>query len=305
MAAVQSWTTPEVYQAYQVCQQITKREAKNFYYGFISLPEPKRHAIYAAYAFSRQCDDAVDGLGDDYEKLQALTSARQRLRQCYAGQPADPVTIALHDAVTRYPIPIAYFEALIEGMAMDIEAARYRTFESLRGYCYRAASAIGLICLEIFGYRQPQAKTFAIDLGIAMQLTNILRDIKEDAARGRIYLPQQELRDFGVSEEDILEGRQTDQFRALMRYQARRARKYFASGTRLLPLLPPRSRMCTAVLQGLYAEILNRIEAANYDVYRKRISLSTLEKTQLTAWLWFWGFTSEAVSACLGLSPTL
>ena len=188
----------------------------------------------------------------DEEKLHALSAATQRLRQCYAGQPADPVTVALHDAVTRYPIPIAYFEALIEGMAMDIEATRYRTFEALRGYCYRAASAIGLICIEIFGYRQPQAKTFAIDLGIAMQLTNILRDIKEDAARGRIYLPQQDLRDFGVSEEDILAGRQTEQFRALMRYQARRANKYFASGIRLLPLLPPRSRMCTNVLQGLY-----------------------------------------------------
>jgi phytoene synthase len=305
MSVAQWWTTPDVYEAYQVCQQITKREAKNFYYGFISLPEPKRLAIYAAYAFCRQCDDAVDSQGSDYEKLQALAVAKRRLYQCYAGQPADPVTIALHDAVTRYPIPISYFEALIEGMAMDIETTRYRTFEALRGYCYRAASVIGLICIEIFGYRQPQARTFAIDLGIAMQLTNILRDLKEDAERGRIYLPQQELRDFGVSEEDILEGRLTDQLHALMRYQARRARKYFASGIRLLPLLPPRSRMCTAVLQGLYSEILNRIEAADYDVFRKRISLSTLEKTQLTAWLWFWSFTSEAIASCLGLSPAL
>src|SRR5579863_915558 len=120
MSAVECWTTPDVYAAYQACQQITKREAKNFYYGFISLPEPKRHAIYAAYAFSRQCDDAVDHQGSDGEKLRALTLAKQRLYQCYADQPADPVTIALHDAVTRYPIPSAYFEALIEGMAMDI-----------------------------------------------------------------------------------------------------------------------------------------------------------------------------------------
>ena len=305
MSVAQSWTTPDVYEAYQACQQMTKREAKNFYYGFISLPEPKRQAIYAAYAFCRQCDDAVDNQGSTQEKLHALEAAKQRLSQCYVGRPADPVTIALHDAVTRYPIPIAYFEALIEGMAMDIKTTRYQTFEALRGYCYRAASVIGLICIEIFGYRQSQARTFAVDLGIAMQLTNILRDLKEDAERGRIYLPQQELRDFGVSEDDILAGRLTDPFRALMRYQARRAHKYFASGIRLLPLLPPRSLMCTAVLQGLYAEILDRIEAANYDVFRKRISLSTLEKTQLTAWLWFWGFTSEAIALCLGLSPTL
>ena len=303
MPTVEDWAPPDVCSAYQICQQITKREAKNFYYGFISLPEAKRRAIHATYAFSRQCDDAVDSQGTQGEKLLALDEAGERLRLCYAGLPAEPVTLALHDAITRYQIPSAYFEALLEGMAMDIETTRYRTFEELRAYCYRAASVIGLICIEIFGYRQPQAKTFAVDLGIAMQLTNILRDLKEDALRGRIYLPQQELRDFCVSEEDILAGRLTDQFRVLMRFQARRARKYFASGARLLPLLPPRSRMCTSVLQGLYAEILDRIEGAEYDVFKKRISLSTLEKTQLTVWLWFWGFTIEAIASCLGLSP--
>ena len=305
MALAQPWITPDVALAYEACQQITKREAKNFYYGFISLPEAKRHAIYAAYAFCRQCDDAVDNQGSAQEKLRALDEARSRLHRCYAGAPNDQVTIALHDAAMRYNIPITYFESLIEGMAMDVQMARYRTFGDLRGYCYRAASTIGLISIEIFGYRQPQAKTFAIDLGIALQLTNILRDLKEDAERGRIYLPQQDLRDFGVSEDDLLAGRLTDEFRALMRYQARRAHKYFASGIRLLPLLPPRSRMCTAVLQGLYAEILNRIEAANYDVFSKRISLSALEKTQLTAWLWFWSFTSEALASCLGLTTAL
>jgi phytoene synthase len=305
MTTAEPWLTPGIDAAYETCQQITKREAKNFYYGFISLPEPKRLAIYAAYAFSRQCDDAVDTQASDEEKLQALEQARRRLQQCYAGAPSDLVTLALADAVRRYHIPISYFEALIEGMEMDVLGSRYRTFEDLRSYCYRAASVIGLICLEIFGYRQSQAKTFAVDLGIAMQLTNILRDIKEDAGRGRIYLPQQELRDFGVSEEDVLAGRLSEPFRALMRYQTRRAHKYFASGIRLLPLLPPRSRMCTAVLQGLYSEILNRIEAANYDVFSKRISLSTLEKTQLTAWLWFWSFTNEALASCLGLSTAL
>ena len=305
MAIAHPWITPGVSLAYEACQQITKREAKNFYYGFISLPEAKRHAIYAAYAFCRQCDDAVDNEGSQQDKLRALDEAKSRLHRCYAGTPNDEVTIALYDAATRYHIPITYFESLIEGMAMDVQMARYRTFGELRSYCYRAASVIGLISIEIFGYRQPQAKTFAIDLGIALQLTNILRDLKEDAERGRIYLPQQELHDFGVSEDDLLAGRLTDEFRALMRYQVRRTHKYFASGIRLLPLVPPRSRMCTAVLQGLYAEILNRIEAANYDVFGKRISLSTLEKTQLTAWLWFWSLTSEALASCLGLTTAL
>jgi len=305
MATAERWLTPDLSVAYQACQQITRREAKNFYYGFLSLPEPKRLAIYAAYAFSRQCDDAVDTQASDEEKLLALEQARRRLRHCYAGAPGDPVTVALANAVQRYAIPISYFEELIEGMLMDIQVSRYQTFEDLRAYCYRAASVIGLICLEIFGYHQPQARTFAADLGLAMQLTNILRDIKEDAGRGRIYLPQQELRDFGVREEEVLAGRLSNPLRALLRYQARRARKYFASGTRLLPLLPPRSRLCTAVLQGLYTEILNRIEEADYDVFTKRVSLSTLEKTQLTAWLWFWSITNEALAACLGLTTAL
>ncbi len=302
MAAAERWVRPEVYLAYQVCHQITKREAKNFYYGFRSLPEPKRYAIYAAYAFCRQCDDAVDTQGSNESKLQALNVARKRLLQCYAGMPADPVMLALHDAIAHYHIPRSYFEELLEGMAMDVQRSRYQTFQELHSYCYRAASVIGLICLEIFGYRRPQAKTFAIDLGLAMQLTNILRDIKEDGERERIYLPLQELRDFGVSEAGLLAGTMTSPMRALLRFQVRRARKYFASGIRLLPLLPPHSRMCTAVLQGLYSEILDRIEAANYDVFSKRISLSTLEKTQLMAWQWLWGLTNEAVTSWLGLS---
>jgi phytoene synthase len=302
MAAAERWMTPDVYLAYQVCHKITKREAKNFYYGFRTLPEPKRYAIYAAYAFCRQCDDAVDTQGNESSKLQTLNQAHERLLQCYAGLPADPVMIALHDAITHYRIPRAYFEELLEGMAMDVQRSRYQTFQELHSYCYRAASVIGLICLEIFSYHQPQAKTFAVDLGLAMQLTNILRDIKEDGERGRIYLPLQELRDFGVSENDLLAGNMTDALRMLLRYQARRARKYFASGIRLLPLLPPRSRMCTAVLQGLYSEILDRIEAANYDVFSKRISLSTREKTQLLARHWLWGLTNEAMTSWLGLN---
>jgi phytoene synthase len=266
------------------------------------LPEPKRQAIYAAYAFCRQCDDAVDNQGSPESRLRALHQAQRRLLDCYAGEPGDPVTLALHHASTRYQIPRAYFESLLEGMAMDVQRSRYQTFQELHGYCYRAASVIGLICIEIFGYRRPQARTFAVDLGLAMQLTNILRDVKEDAERGRLYLPQQELRDFGVSEDDLLAGHLTDGVRALLRYQVRRARKYFASGTRLLPLLPPRSRICTAVLQGIYSEILERIEAANYDVFRKRIALSTREKTQLMAWHWCRGLANEAVTSCLGLN---
>jgi phytoene synthase len=279
---------PRVLEAYEHCRTITKREAKNFYYGFIALPPEKRRAIYAAYAFCRQCDDAVDEGSDLEEKVTRLNEMRRRLQVCYYGTPDDPVLIALKDAATRYCIPRAYFEGLIEGMEMDVRKQRYVTFEDLRTYCYRAASVIGLICIEIFGYQDPRAKIFATDLGIAMQLTNILRDVREDAERGRIYLPLDELAQFGCTEEQILRLEDSEQLRNLLHFQAERARKYFTSGVRLLPLLSLRSRMCTAVLQGIYTEILDRILASDCDVLRGRVSLSTGEKLRLMLRLWIW-----------------
>jgi phytoene synthase len=279
---------PRVLEAYEQCRIITKREAKNFYYGFIALPPDKRWAIYAAYAFCRQCDDAVDEAGTLDEKVARLDEMRHRLQECYYGTPDELVLIALKDAATRYSIPRAYFAALIDGMEMDVRQQRYATFEDLRTYCYRAASVIGLICIEIFGYQDPRAKIFATDLGIAMQLTNILRDVREDAERGRIYLPLDEVARFGCTEEQILRCEDSEPLRNLFHFQAERARKYFTSGVRLLPLLSPRSRMCTAVLQGIYTEILNRILAADCDVLSRRISLSNGEKLSLMLRLWIW-----------------
>jgi phytoene synthase len=276
----------EVLQAYDYCRNLTKRQAKNWYYGFISLPPEKRRAIYAAYAFSRECDDDSDEDGSLESKRRAIARTRERLDQAYTRRTDDPILLALGDAAERYDIKRELFEELIAGVEMDLEVNRYATFEDLRLYCYRVASVVGLICLQIFGYSDPRAPEFGADLGLALQLTNILRDVKEDAERGRIYIPQDEMRQFGSSEEELLAGVCNRPFRELMAFQAERAWRYHNSGHRLLPLLDVRARACTATMQGIYREILQRIEAADYAVFDGRISLSGRDKLGLTAGVW-------------------
>ncbi len=272
--------------AYDYCRDLTKREAKNWYYGFISLPPEKRRAIYAAYAFSRECDDDADAQGSPEAKRSALAHTRRRLEQAYEGSTDDAVLVALGDAARRYDVPRAYFEELLAGVEMDLDISRYASFDDLRLYCYRVASVVGLICLQIFGYSAERAVQYAVDLGLALQLTNIMRDVKEDAERGRIYIPQDEIRRFGYSEEELLAGAYTEPFRQLMAFQAQRAWSFHASGARLLPLLDVRARACTATMQGIYREILQRIEAADYAVFNGRVSLSGRDKLGLTASVW-------------------
>ncbi|MGH2364506.1 MAG: presqualene diphosphate synthase HpnD [Chloroflexota bacterium] len=278
--------TPALASAYAHCRDVTRQEAKNFYFGFISLPPEKRQAIYAAYAFSRECDADSDDDAPRAAKRDAIERTRQRLEQVYAGQGSDAVLLALQDAVARYAIPKAHFEELLAGVEMDIDVNRYATFEQLRRYCYRVAATVGLISLQIFGYRDPRAPEYAADLGIALQLTNIMRDVREDAERGRIYLPLDELQRFGCSEEDLLQHRCSAAFRQLMAFQAQRARQFFASGTRLLRLIDVRSRACTATMGGIYLHILQRIEARDYDVFESRVSLSAPEKLRLIGHTW-------------------
>ena len=271
-------------QAYRYCQELAKREAKNFYYGFILLPPAKRRAIYASYAFARGCDDIVDGGWDLEEKVRRLGVYRHELEQCLNGSPAGPVFLALRDTISRYHVPEEYFRQLIDGVEMDLAIRRFRTFDELRRYCYGVASTVGLISIEIFGYRDGErARQHAEDLGIALQLTNILRDIREDARRDRIYLPQDELERFGCAEADILGGVANAPFQELLRFQVERAQDYFARGRKLLPLLPRRSRACTAVLQGIYSQILARIESRPSEVLRGRVSLSGRQKLTLAA----------------------
>ena len=277
----------ELQPAYDHCQRVAKEYAKNFYYAFRTLPSRKRRAIYATYAFCRLCDDISDENNSLEEKRALFAQARRLLKETVNGGKAkDPVFLALQDTVRTFHIPTHYFEEVIEGVEMDLLQTRFQNFDELRGYCYKVASVVGLICIEVFEYEDPKAREYAVDLGLAMQLTNILRDIKEDAERGRIYLPLDEMASFGYSEADLLNGVVNDNFLRLMRFQVDRARRNFASGRRLLPLLSPRSRACPAVLRGVYSALLDRIEASGFDVFQRRIGLSKRARLLLTAKLW-------------------
>ncbi len=272
-------------EAYRRCRQITRAEARNFYYGFVLLAPERRAAIYAAYAFSRRADDSVDEGGSAEQRTSAVAALRRDLDLCVAAAPPreDPVLVALADTIDRFSIPRRHLDALIDGVEMDIAVSRYPDFAALKGYCDRVAAAVGLVSLHIFGFRDPEAVRYAEDLGVALQIVNIMRDVAEDAARDRIYLPADEMAAHGVSEGDIVDGRLTPGFQALMAAQAARARAYFRSGERLLPLLDRRSRMCVSMLAGLYREVLEGIEERDHDVFSGRVGLSGPRKLRLMA----------------------
>ncbi len=283
--------------AYRDCRTITRREAKNFYYAFLTLAPDKRRAIYAAYSFCRYCDDSVDEENSNESKLKTLPRLKSELAQTFEGRPDSPVFLALADVARRYDIPHRYFHEIIEGVESDLIKTRYHDFDELREYCYRVASVVGLICIHIFGYKSAEAKEYAVDLGLAMQLTNIIRDIKEDLAMGRIYLPQDEMTRFGYSEDMLKEGIRNEAFIELARFQAARARNYFQSGSKLLPYLSRRSRACPAVLGAIYSKVLGRIEKSGYDVLAKqRVSLSKPEKVRIMAQTWASSMLSPAKS---------
>lgn len=276
----------ELDRAYAECQRIARSEAKNFYYAFRTLPAGKRRAIHAAYAFCRICDDIADDHGAPGEKQARFDETRRSLRERGNGRHEQPVFLALSDAISSFDIPLTYFEEVIVGVEMDLSRTRYQSFDELREYCYKVASVVGLISIEVFGYEGAVAREYAVDLGLAMQLTNILRDIKEDGQRGRVYLPLDELERFGLSDEDLKAGVVNDAFRSLMRFQVERARGYFANGRRLVPLVAQESRACPRVLAEVYSRILDRIEAADYNVFQQRIGLSAGEKFLIMAKLW-------------------
>jgi len=277
----------EVEAAYRWCKDYTKARAKNFYYAFAVLPETKRNAIYAAYAFSGHVDDIADELDDRAEQERQLADARACLRVAYGGEADGPMFVALADAVQRFDIPAELFEELVNGVEMDFTVNRYATWDELYSYCYRVASMVGLICTSVFGTgRHLRAREFAVDMGIALQIVNIMRDVREDAARGRVYFPADELAAHGLTADDILACRYDARFATMMRAQGARAHAYFRSGRRLLPLLDLRSRMCVNVLQGVYAQILRRIEAREYDVLSERVGLSGRQKLAAIGRLW-------------------
>jgi phytoene synthase len=272
----------ELSAAYRHCQALTRREAKNFYYGFMLLPAKQRRAIYAAYAFARECDDIVDAALPVEEASARLAVQRELLDRCLEGSPNGPVFTALADAVRRYSIPHDYFYRLIEGVETDLTVSRYATFDDLKRYCYLVASVVGLISAEIFGYQGgEEARGHAADLGIALQLTNILRDVQEDLQRGRIYLPEDELARFGYKADFLRQGVANEAFRRLMAFQVARAEEYFEEGRMLLPLLPRRARACVGVMAGIYRTILDDIRRRPETILRQRVSLGTGQKLVL------------------------
>jgi phytoene synthase len=249
----------------------------SFHYSFGLLPAERRRALEAVYAFSRAIDDVADEQPRDAERgAHALRLYRDELARCYAGTPALPVARDLRDAIVRFGIPRRPLEDLLDGVEMDLRVTRYDTFEDLRPYCQRVASAVGLACLPIFGCRHPQSRDYAVTLGIALQLTNILRDLKSDAARGRIYIPMEEMRRFGYAEAELLRGELNDAYLGLMRLQADRARSYFDAARALLPEADRPRLLAAEVMAAIYRRLLRRIEAARFRVFERRIAVPRL-----------------------------
>lgn len=265
--------------AYAYCARIARLRAGNFAWGFILLRRAKRDAMVAAYAFSRVVDDIVDEDRPREQKLTLLAEVRRELESCTTSSSPRAIFLALGDTIRRFAIPLEFFRALIDGCEMDLDARRFRTFEDLHAYCYRVAGVVGLISVRIFGATDfERVRDGAADLGLAMQLTNIVRDLREDLDRGRVYLPTEDLERFGVSEEDLRAGRLTPGFRGLMAFEIARAREYFVRGRAMIPLVDADARFCPAVLARIYSRLLDRIEARGYDVFRERVRLSAWRK---------------------------
>lgn len=280
--------------SYRACETIARRRARNFYYAFTVLPKAKRRAICAMYAFMRYCDDISDSDDTGTSKTGALRQWRLALDDALNGHYGQSQILAgFHDAVKKFRIPENYFYELIDGAEMDLSINRYERFEDLYQYCYRVASVVGLVCIHIFGFHDQMAKVYAESCGVAFQLTNILRDIKEDAERNRIYIPQVDLATFGYSEEDLKNGVVDSRFRNLMRYEVNRARNYYHRSKPLIHLVDVTSRPGLAAMIGIYSTLLERIESRNYDVFSSRVKLSTKEKLGIAARSMLWSRSSQ------------
>ncbi|HXM41659.1 MAG TPA: phytoene/squalene synthase family protein [Bryobacteraceae bacterium] len=262
--------------SYAHCRRVARTRARNFYYAFVLLSREQRNAMCAVYAFMRYCDDLSDDPGANRA---AIEQWRVALDEALAGRGgAHPVLPAFHDTVNRYRIPPRYFHEMVDGVASDLEPRRFENFEQLYRYCYQVASTAGLTTIHILGFDSPDALPLAEKCGIAFQLTNILRDLREDAVRDRIYLPAEDLARFRVTEDDIRAGVRTPEFIDLMDFEAGRARQYYKESQPLLGLVHRRSRASLGALIAIYSRLLDRIERSNYDVFTRRISLPAWEK---------------------------
>lgn len=266
-------------ESYNYCRRVARTRARNFYYSFVLLEREQRNAMCAVYAFMRYCDDLSDEPGANRAAIERWRGALARaLEGRFDGHPCWP---AFHDTVTRFHIPHEYFYQMIDGVASDLEPRRFETFEELYHYCYQVASVVGLTIIHIFGFHSQEALPLAEKCGVAFQLTNILRDIREDAERGRIYLPAEDLRRFGVDEAQLAAGERTAGVLALLAFEAARARDYYSEAMPLVDMVDRRSRPSLRALISIYSRLLQRIERKNYDVFSARVSLSAAEKCWL------------------------
>jgi phytoene synthase len=295
-------TDSQIAVAYSVCRGIARSSAKNFYYAFLALPKLKRQALCAVYAFMRKCDDIADNEAMPVrERRQRLYTWLDDFHRAHAGQPTDdPVLMALTDAQRRFLIPVGWLDQLAYGTAMDVEedpekeyqalisgsespaqtglTVQYQTFEDLAFYCYRVASVVGLVCIKIFGYRDPAAEQLAERCGLAFQLTNIIRDVKEDAAQGRVYLPQEDLAKFEINPEELATASDAAHYAPLLASIADRAREYYRSGEELVPYIEEDSQPALWVLVTIYQKLLEKIAGRQYDVFHGKVRLATREK---------------------------
>lgn len=274
-------------QAY--CTTYTKNSGSNFYYSFLFLPKAKREAMYTVYAFCKAIDSAVDEPAAGSNPKEELTHWRNELDAVYSGTPTTPIMVSLAHHVKSLGIPKAYFEELIKGVEMDLFNNRYVTFDELSLYCYRVASVVGLICLHIFGVTSARAQDYAVALGMAFQLTNILRDVGADAGERRIYLPLEDLRKWNYAEKSMLNRSHSPEFCALMEFEASRAHHYYQRADAALNALSPEERRALTVaeiMRGIYRRILDQIERSNYQVFGPRISLTTTQRLIIALRIW-------------------
>lgn len=270
--------TPDVY-----CEQKAAQSGSSFYYSFRLLPPPRRRAITALYAFCREVDDVVDEVSEASVARIKLAWWRNEVAELYAGQPHHPVALALAPVITTFALPMDDLIEIIDGMEMDLDATRYLDFAALERYCHKVAGVVGQLSARIFGYTDPATAAYAHDLGIAFQLTNVIRDVGEDAMRGRIYLPQDEMARFGVSAADILRRHDSDAFRALMTFQVERDRAWYAKALAQLPAVDRRSQRPGLAMAAIYRTLLDEIARDGYRVLDQRTSLTPLRKLWI-AW---------------------
>jgi phytoene synthase len=268
------------------CEQRTATSGSSFYYSFRFLDARRRQAITALYAFCREVDDVVDECHDPALAANKLAWWRSEVSALYAGKPTHPVTRALAEALPHFALPQEQLQEIIDGMQMDLEQSRYPDFKALHLYCYRVASVVGLLAAEIFGYRNRQTLKYAHDLGLAFQLTNIIRDVGEDARRGRIYLPQDELAQFGVSEADILNGQHTSAFAALMQFQIERAQRIYDQALAQLPAEDRKAQRAGLVMAAIYRATLDEITTDGCRVLQHRVALTPLRKLWMAGKTW-------------------